>query len=81
MYAAFIIDVFARVIVGWGVSSTAHTDFVLDVLEQALCQRWPEGKVTHHADCGYQYVFIRYTQRLAEAGLVASAGSVRLFLG
>lgn len=49
VYVAFIIDVFARVIVGWRVSSTAHTDFVL---EQALCQRQPEGKVTHHSDRG-----------------------------
>ncbi|GCD67219.1 transposase [Acetobacter pasteurianus NBRC 3279] len=73
---AFIIDVFARVIVGWRVSSTAHTDFVLDALEQALCQRRPEGKVPHHSDRGCQYVSIRYTQRLAEAGLVASVGSV-----
>ncbi|BCK74678.1 transposase [Acetobacter aceti NRIC 0242] len=76
VYVAFIIDVFARVIVGWRVSSTAHTDFVLDALEQALCQRRPEGKVTHHSDRGCQYVSIRYTQRLAEAGLVASVGSV-----
>ena len=76
VYVAFIIDVFARVIVGWRVSSTAHTDFVLDALEQALCQRQPEGKVTHHSDRGCQYVSIRYTQRLAEAGLVASVGSV-----
>ncbi|WP_459987153.1 IS3 family transposase [Komagataeibacter kakiaceti] len=76
VYVAFIIDVFARVIVGWRASSTAHTDFVLDALEQALCQRRPEGKVTHHSDRGCQYVSIRYTQRLAEAGLVASVGSV-----
>ncbi|WP_147061306.1 IS3 family transposase [Kozakia baliensis] len=76
VYVAFIIDVFAQVIVGWRVSSTAHTDFVLDALEQALCQRQPEGKVTHHSDRGCQYVSIRYTQRLAEAGLVASVGSV-----
>ena len=76
VYVAFIIDVFARVIVGWRVSSTAHTDFVLDALEQALCQRRPEGKVTHHSDRGCQYVSIRYTQRLAEASLVASVGSV-----
>lgn len=77
VYVAFIIDVFARVIVGWRVSSTAHTDFVLDALEQALCQRrQPEGQVTHHTDRGCQYVSIRYTQRLAEAGLVASVGSV-----
>lgn len=63
-------------IVGWRVSSTAHTDFVLDALEQALCQRRPEGKVPHHSERGCQYVSIRYTQRLAEAGLVASFGRV-----
>mgnify|MGYP003362202358 CR=1 FL=1 len=68
--------VFARVIVGWRISSTAHTDFVLDAFEQALCQRQPEGKVTYHSDRGCQCVSIRYTQRLAEAGLVASIGSV-----
>lgn len=76
MYVAFIIDVFAHVIVGWRVSSTAHTDFVPDALEQALYQRRPEEKVTHHSDRRSQYVSIRYTQRLAEAGLVASVGSV-----
>lgn len=76
VYVAFIIDVFSRVIVGWRVSSTARTDFVLDALEQALCQRRPEGKVTHHSDRGSQYVSVRYTQRLAEAGLIASVGSV-----
>ena len=76
VYVAFIIDVFARVIVGWRVSSTAYTDFVLDAFEQALCQRQPEGKVTYHSDRGCKYVSIRYTQRLAEVGLVASVGSV-----
>lgn len=64
VYVAFIIDVFARVIVGWRVSSTAHTDFVLDALEQALCQRQPEGKVTHHLDRGCQGGFNRSSQYL-----------------
>jgi len=55
-YVTFIIDACARVIVGWRVSSTAHTNFVLDTLEQALPQKQPEGKVTHHSDKGSQYV-------------------------
>lgn len=76
VYVAFIIDAFARVIVGWRVSSSAETAFVLDALEQALAQRNPVGSVTHHSDRGSQYVSLRYTQRLAEAGLVASVGSV-----
>lgn len=66
---AFIIDVFARVIVGWRVSSTAHTDFVLDALEQALCQRRPEGKVTHHSDRGCQGGFNRSSQHLNIGGV------------
>ena len=70
LYAAFVIDVFARCIVGWRVSSSMHTDFVLDVLdalEQALYARQPAlGTLTHHNDRGSQYVSIRYTERLAE---------------
>ena len=77
VYVAFIIDVFARRIVGWRVSSSARTDFVLDSLEQALYARQPvTGGLIHHSDRGVQYVSIRYTERLAEAGIEPSVGSV-----
>jgi len=77
VYAAFIIDVFARRIVGWRVSRTAHAGFVLDALEQALHDRRPvRGGLTHHSDKGSQYVSIRYTERLLEAGIEPSVGSV-----
>jgi transposase InsO family protein len=78
VYVAFIIDVFARYIVGWRVSRTAHTGFVLDALEQALYQRRPvhRGGLIHHSDRGSQYVAIKYTERLAEAGIEPSVGSV-----
>ena len=78
VYVAFIIDVFARYIVGWRVSRTAHTSFVLDALEQALHQRRPRqgGKLIHHSDRGSQYISIKYTERLAEAGIEPSVGSV-----
>jgi len=78
VYVAFVIDAFARRIVGWRVSRSAQTGFVLDALEQALCERRPvcgDGLV-HHSDRGVQYVSIRYTERLAEAGVVPSVGSV-----
>jgi transposase InsO family protein len=76
VYVAFVIDVFARRIVGWRVSSSMHTDFVPDALEQALYARQPElGTLVHHSDRGSQYVFIRYTERLAEAGIEPSVGS------
>jgi len=75
-YVAFIIDVFARRIVGWRVSSSARTDFVLDALEQALYERQPADSLIHHSDRGSQYVSIRYTERLAEAGIEPSVGSV-----
>ena len=76
LYVAFVIDVFARRIVGWRVSSSMHTDFVLDALEQALYARQPElGTLVHHSDRGSQYVSIRYTERLAEAGIEPSVGS------
>ena len=67
---AFVIDVFARRIVGWRVSSSMRTDFVIDALEQALYARQPErdGALVHHSDRGSQYVSIRYGERLAEAG-------------
>lgn len=73
-----MIDVFARRIVGWKVSSSARTDFVLDALEQALYARQPVGQegLVHHSDRGVQYVSIRYTERLAEAGIEPSVGSV-----
>ena len=77
VYAAFVIDVFARRIVGWRVSRTAHAGFVLDALEQALHDRRPaKGGLTHHSDRGGQYVSIRYTERLLEAGIEPSVGSV-----
>jgi len=77
LYVAFVIDVFARRIVGWRVSRTMHTDFVLDALEQALYARQPErdGSLVHHSDRGSQYVSIRYSERLAEAGVEPSVGS------
>ena len=77
-YVAFIIDAFARRIVGWRVSRHARADFVLDALEQALHERQPlaKGGLVHHSDKGSQYVSIRYTERLAEAGIEPSVGSV-----
>ncbi|MDH4186165.1 MAG: IS3 family transposase [Nitrospira sp.] len=77
VYVAFVIDVFARRIVGWRVSRSMHTDFVLDALEQALYARQPssENGLIHHSDRGSQYVSIRYTERLAEAGIEPSVGS------
>jgi putative transposase len=77
MFVAFVIDVFARRIVGWQVSNSMRTDFVLDALEQALYERQPEGGngLIHHSDRGSQYVSIRYTERLAEAGIEPSVGS------
>ncbi|HAJ5740813.1 TPA: IS3 family transposase [Escherichia coli] len=74
VYVAFIIDVFAGYIVGWRVSSSMETTFVLDALEQALWARRPSGTV-HHSDKGSQYVSLAYTQRLKETGLLASTGS------
>lgn len=77
LYVAFVIDVFARRIVGWRVSASMKTDFVLDALEQALYDRQPgiAGGLIHHSDRGSQYVSIRYTERLAEAGIEPSVGS------
>lgn len=77
LYVAFVIDVFARRIVGWRVSSSMRTDFVLDALEQALYDRQPERSdaLIHHSDRGAQYVSILYTERLAEAGIEPSVGS------
>ncbi|WP_434081929.1 IS3 family transposase [Escherichia coli] len=74
VYVAFIIDVFAGYIVVWRVSSSIETTFVLDALEQALWARRPSGTI-HHSDKGSQYVSLAYTERLKEAGLLASTGS------
>ncbi len=76
VYVAFVIDVFARYIVGWRVSSSMQTEFVLDALEQALWARRPAGnRLVHHSDRGSQYVSIRYTERLTEVGIEPSVGS------
>jgi putative transposase len=78
VYVAFVIDTYARRIVGWRASRTAHASFVLDALEQALHDRRPvhRGGLVHHSDRGSQYVSIKYTERLAEAGIEPSVGSV-----
>ena len=78
VYVAFVIDTYARRIVGWRASRTAHTGFVLDALEQALHDRRPlhRGGLVHHPDRGSQYVSIKYSERLAEAGIEPSVGSV-----
>lgn len=76
VYVAFVIDVFACYIVGWRVSRSMRTDFVLDALEQALYARQPDRHtLIHHSDRGAQYVSIRYSERLAEAGIEPSVGS------
>ena len=78
VYVAFVIDAYARRIVGWRVSRTAHAGFVLDALEQALHGRRPvQGSgLVHHSDRGVQYVSIKYTERLADAGVEPSVGSI-----
>lgn len=78
VYVAFVIDVFARKIVGWRVSTSMTAGFVLDALNQAICQRAPSGadSLIHHSDRGSQYLSIKYTERLAEAGIDPSVGSV-----
>jgi putative transposase len=78
VYVAFVIDVFARKIVGWRVSTSMTIGFVLDALNQAICQRVPSGtdSLIHHSDRGSQYLSIKYTERLAEAGIDPSVGSV-----
>ena len=77
LYVAFVVDMFARRTVGGRVSSSMSTDFVLDALEQALYVSPPEsdGSLIHHSDRGSQYVSIRYSERLAEAGIKRSVGS------
>ena len=78
VYVACVIDAYARRIVGWKVSTRATADFVLDALEQAIHARspGPEDNLIHHSDRGTQYLAMNYTQRLAEANLVPSVGSV-----
>ena len=77
VYVAFVIDAFARRIVGWRVSRSVRAEFVLDALEQALHERQPwRANLIHHSDRGVQYVSIKYTERLAEAGIEPSVGSV-----
>ena len=76
VYVAFVIDVFSRRIVGWRVSRSLRSDLALDALEQALCARPGTERLVHHSDRGVQYLSIRYTERLAEAGIEPSVGSV-----
>jgi putative transposase len=78
VYVAFVIDVFSRRIVGWRVSTSMTTVFVLDALNQAICQRSPEkgGGLIHHSDRGSQYLSIKYTERLTDAGIDPSVGTV-----
>ena len=76
VYVAFVIDTFANKIVGWRVSRSQQTQFVLDALEQALYERRPSDSLIHHSDRGSQYVSIKYTERLADAGLEPSVGTV-----
>ena len=76
VYVAFVIDVYSRYIVGWRVSRSMQTDFVLDALEQALYARQPDrNSLIHHSDRGVQYLSIRYTERLSEAAIEPSVGS------
>ena len=76
VYVAFVIDVFSRTIVGWRASSSLRSDLALDALEQALYARPNTDRLVHHSDRGVQYLSIRYTERLAEAGIEPSVGSV-----
>jgi transposase InsO family protein len=77
VYVAFVIDVFARRIVGWRVSNSLRTELALDALEQAIWARQiGSDRLVHHSDRGVQYLSIRYTERLAEAGIEPSVGSV-----
>lgn len=76
VYVAFVVDVFSRKIVGWRVSPTMKTELALDALEQALWAREVKGELVHHSDRGSQYVSIRYTERLKDAGVEPSVGSV-----
>jgi putative transposase len=76
VYVAFVTDVFSRRIVGWRVSKSLRSDLALDALEQALHARPDKEDLIHHSDHGVQYLSIRYTERLAEAGIEPSVGSV-----
>jgi len=76
VYVAFVVDVFSRRIVGWRVSSSLRSDLALDALEQALAARPESEQLIHHSDRGVQYLSIRYTERLSEAGIEPSVGSV-----
>jgi len=75
VYVAFVIDVFSRRIVGWRAASSLRSDLALDALEQALYDRETDADLVHHSDRGVQYLSIRYTERLAEAGIEPSVGS------
>jgi putative transposase len=76
VYVAFVVDVYSRFIVGWRVSRSMTSDFVLDALEQALYARQPErDQLIHHSDRGVQYLSMRYTERLTQAGIAPSVGS------
>jgi transposase InsO family protein len=75
-FVAFVIDAYADRIVGWRAGATLRTDLTLDALEQAIYQRQSDGDLIHHSDRGSQYLSIRYTERLAEAGIAPSVGSV-----
>ena len=75
VYVAFVIDVFARRIVGWRATTSLRSDLALDALEQALYDRELDGPLVHHSDRGVQYLAIRFTERLAEAGIEPSVGS------
>ncbi len=76
VYVAFVVDVFSRYIVGWRAKRSMHTDLVLDALEQAIWARKETQNLIHHSDRGSQYLSIRYTERLAAAGIESSVGSV-----
>ena len=78
VYVAFVIDAYARKIAGWWVSTSVHAGFVLDALEQAVHERRPDKGtgLVHHSDRGSPYLSIRYTERLAEAGIEPPVGSV-----
>jgi transposase InsO family protein len=76
VFVAFVVDVFSRRIVGWRVSTSLRTDLVLDALEQAIHMRGATDDLIHHSDRGSQYLSIRYSERLAEAGITASVGRV-----
>jgi len=76
VYVAFVVDVFSRMIVGWRVSSSMSAELTLDALEQALWAREVKGRLVHQSDRGSQYLSIRYSERLADAGIEPSVGGV-----